>query len=252
MGKSQSRVLTVSEARGLLGEEQWARLDRGFHRLADKQALMHKDTFFHDVLAAAVPKELAERLFAVFDHSHRGALNKEDFLCGMAVLAGGLPQHKIKLLFHIYDLDRKGTIHKDNLKELAKALKDITPAKPTHNTTADNTEQPIDNNIPPENVHEAIDQLYKTMDLNQDDQISFDEFKTWAEENMTPGLISWIWELAPREKNTYMISSSSENLKKGVAGEGVSIWRSRTATIASITNCKSSQVCLITLIVPSS
>jgi Ca2+-binding EF-hand superfamily protein len=273
MGKSQSRIITPADARARVSDQDWTRFNRGFDRLSSRDGYMSKEAFFEVVLGSSVPKELAERLFAVFDFNNRGALSKDDFLCGMVLLSAGSPDEKIKFLFNVYDLDKEGSIHKDNLRELAKFLKDVSPAvvtptpAPAQTTTTGtqfNSVQPtlltpLLKDQPPSqetaaspsppsavapsapaqsDVHRTIDDMFKAADVNEDDRVSFEEFKQWAQENMTPGLVSWILELAPKGKPS---NSHSESLKKGIAdgdGAGASIWRSRTATIASLTHCK--------------
>jgi Ca2+-binding EF-hand superfamily protein len=123
MGLSESRILPESAARVRLSSEEWDRFSRGFDRLAHTGALKFID-FYTEVLGGSMPRELAERLFDVFDYRQSGALCKEDFMCGMAVLAHGTPEERIKFLFQVYDMDKEGCIRKENLKALAKCLKD--------------------------------------------------------------------------------------------------------------------------------
>jgi serine/threonine-protein phosphatase 2B regulatory subunit len=128
MGKSQSRIMSASEAKERLSSEEWDRFSRGFDRLVKDGSLKFNE-FFIEVLGASVPRDLADRIFDVFDYSQRGSLVKEDFMTGMAVLAHGIPEERVKFLFQVYDLDKEGYIRKENLKVLAKCLKDTFTAE---------------------------------------------------------------------------------------------------------------------------
>lgn len=97
-------------------------------------------------------------------------------------------------------------------------------------------------------IHNLIDEMFKEIDANEDDRISFEEFKRWANQNMTPGLVTWIWELVPKEKKTNEASISPSLLtaaEKSIESPSEispsekrsSIWTSRRATIASLTSC---------------
>jgi hypothetical protein len=50
-------------------------------------------------------------------------------------------------------------------------------------------------------IHGAIDKMFEQVDVNEDDKVSFKEFSQWCYQNMTPGLVTWIWEIMPREKS---------------------------------------------------
>lgn len=123
MGISESRIVSESSSKERLSAEEWERFSRGFDRLAYTGLLKFSD-FYSEVLGGMMPRELAERLFDVFDYKQSGALCKEDFMCGMTLLAHGTPEERIRFLFQVYDMDKEGVIRKENLKSLAKCLKD--------------------------------------------------------------------------------------------------------------------------------
>jgi hypothetical protein len=50
-------------------------------------------------------------------------------------------------------------------------------------------------------IHEVVDKMFKDIDNNADDKVSLKEFSEWSYQNMAPGLVTWIWEIMPREKN---------------------------------------------------
>lgn len=72
----------------------------------------------------------------------------------------------------------------------------------------------VDSAMEKTTIHELVDKMFKDIDNNSDDKVSLKEFSDWSHQNMAPGLVTWIWEIMPREKsfNTDVLSPKSANL----------------------------------------
>ncbi len=78
-------------------------------------------------------------------------------------------------------------------------------------------------------IHEAIDNMFEQVDANEDDKVSFKEFSEWCYKNMTPGLVTWIWEIMPREKSKETGNLSPRN--KRSKSPSFEIWSSKKSSI---------------------
>ena len=68
------------------------------------------------------PGMFGERLFALFDQTRSGMINKEEFLKGMAIYLNGSTDQKIRLLFKLYDLQGHNRISVSELQTMLYSL----------------------------------------------------------------------------------------------------------------------------------
>lgn len=231
MGKSFSKILDVHEAQARCTAEEWERFSNGFDRIS-KDGKLDEASFRIEVLPGGIPKQLALRIFEVFDYKSRGHLKKNEFLCGMTILSHGTPDERIKFLFYIYDIENTGFLSKEILYRIAAVLQESESSS--------------------ESSLELINTLFE--DIGETQAINFQQFKSWAHSNISSVLIYWIWEICPR----YPTANSSEcigwddllnrddgsskiNLEES-SSQSKSIWFARRSSIASLTHFNEQEI----------
>jgi Ca2+-binding EF-hand superfamily protein len=137
MGKGASRLVSLKEARSRVDPQDWGRWERGFDTLSG-QGRLGDVSFRESVLGPQVPRDLASRIFTVFDHGKKGFLDMDDFLIAMTVLTQGTHEEHLKcvvwlgfvlmellVLFNFYDLEDDGKLSRVELERCIEALKEI-------------------------------------------------------------------------------------------------------------------------------
>jgi hypothetical protein len=140
--RRRARTPTCTSGAGTIPE--WERYVKGFETIADGKGQIDKETFLDAVLGITVPREvsvwaccrghesdvltrcapqLSERIFHVFDTNHSGFIDKEEFLCGMAIFSHGKPEERIRFLFNVYDEDGNGTISRAEMARFLAVLR---------------------------------------------------------------------------------------------------------------------------------
>jgi ubiquitin C-terminal hydrolase/Ca2+-binding EF-hand superfamily protein len=190
MGSSSSKKTPIEAS-----EEEQARWGKVFDLVCDDNGKLHEaefdKVFEHDALLKSFPDQIRERIFTVFGQasandkkSSRSAKNfitKDAFLRGVAIIAHGSPSERIQLLFNVYDYDATGSITKREMKYFMKALRDT-----------------FNEDMRAEESATLVRNLFDEADKNEDGELHFEEFKEWAESqvsNSTPSVVSWIFEL---------------------------------------------------------
>jgi serine/threonine protein kinase len=166
---------------------------------------------------------LLHRLFELFDTNGDGAVDFREFVSGLGSMQSDAGEDRVKMCFKMYDVDDSGWISKDELFEMlssvtmkkhdmlasfnTKQMKKkrrkggviVTPStgttgtgtgndKPSSATTAADSLQLNDST----QLHaEVLGDLFERLDVNNDGQISYDEFKDGI--NSDPILIDVIF-----------------------------------------------------------
>lgn len=183
MGKSNSKIIDIKDAERRCSMEEWKRFNEGYEEVTkgNKANRMDKRSFHNDVLGDWCPVELAYRIFDVFATKKDGFICKQEFLCGMAIFHRGTQLEQLGLLFTIYDEDGSGGISKQEMHKYIAVLRSLLPTDRKY--------------------AEILDAAFRKVEDNpsffggSQTELSFEVFKEWALTNMTPGLISWVFDL---------------------------------------------------------
>jgi len=49
-------------------------------------------------------------------------IDKEEFLCGMAILSHGTQEERLKFIFKVYDLEDAGEIQRDHMEKISSSI----------------------------------------------------------------------------------------------------------------------------------
>lgn len=119
---------------------------------------------------------LAESIFKAFDEDGNGTVDFQEFLIGLSITemtadtdTSGRMQ-RIRWAFNAYDKDRSGTIDKKEMRQIVKAVAEVS-ALP---------EEALLRNETPRTF---ADRLFSEVDKNGDGEITFQEFQEAAERN---------------------------------------------------------------------
>ncbi|XP_045158035.2 neurocalcin-delta B-like [Mercenaria mercenaria] len=121
---------------------------------------------------------LANSIFDAFDEDGNGTVDFEEFLVGLSIAEMSANTDKVSKMkrirwaFNVYDKDRSGTIDKREMRQIVKAVADVSvlPAKDLENK---------------ESPNKFADRLFDEIDVNGDGEITFEEFAAAAERNAT-------------------------------------------------------------------
>ncbi|CAO3703161.1 unnamed protein product [Rhizopus stolonifer] len=105
-----------------------------------------------------------EQLYSAFtgDHQKR-ALDFDEFVDGLSIFMKGNPQEKLSLSFKLYDVDHDGYLTRP---ELERVLLKLSSTFSKEDRAAE--------------IQEMVDQLFKDFDVDNDERLSFEEYKLSA------------------------------------------------------------------------
>ncbi|OWF46378.1 neurocalcin-delta B-like [Mizuhopecten yessoensis] len=104
----------------------------------------------------------ADIMFNKFDTDGDGKVDMREFIVGLLMSDAKNVDQKIKFAFEMYDIDKSGTISRDEVIQISQAYSRM------YNTDDGPT---------------VADRLFRFMDKNDDDEISFEEFDEAARNN---------------------------------------------------------------------
>ncbi|KAI9254020.1 hypothetical protein BY458DRAFT_521523 [Sporodiniella umbellata] len=105
-----------------------------------------------------------EQLYSAFKgNGQKRALDFEEFVEGLGIFMKGSPQEKLSLSFRLYDVDHDGYLTKPELERVSLKL---ASAFSKEDRTAE--------------IKEMVDQLFKDFDVDNDERLSFEEYKLSA------------------------------------------------------------------------
>ncbi|XP_045158033.1 neurocalcin-delta B-like [Mercenaria mercenaria] len=121
---------------------------------------------------------LANSIFDAFDEDGNGTVDFEEFLIGLSIAEMSAntdregKMKRIRWAFNVYDKDGSGTIDKREMRQIVKAVADVSvlPAKDLENK---------------ESPNKFADRLFDEIDVNGDGEITYQEFAAAAERNAT-------------------------------------------------------------------
>ncbi|KJE97836.1 hypothetical protein CAOG_07924 [Capsaspora owczarzaki ATCC 30864] len=102
-----------------------------------------------------------EENFKAFDTDGNGMISFAEFVCGLSVLTRGTPDEKLALMFRSYDLDGNGYISKEEMTLIVQSCKEAA-GEVAH----------------PEQIASEVAQLFANIDVDGDERITLDEFKS--------------------------------------------------------------------------
>lgn len=119
---------------------------------------------------------LANSIFDAFDEDGNGTVDFEEFLIGLSITEMTVDtdrnskMKKIRWAFNVYDKDRSGTIDRREMRQIVKAVADVSVLP----------EDAVKKNETPKMF---ADRLFDEIDRNGDGEITFEEFESAAESN---------------------------------------------------------------------
>ncbi|OHT03945.1 EF hand family protein [Tritrichomonas foetus] len=119
--------------------------------------------------------EFTERVFAAFDKDGSAEIDFFEFIVGLSALSPKATiEEKAKFCFDVYDIDKNGSIDKNELKE-------VLTFSLCGNAAVKLDEKQLDR---------IIDATFRKMDVNNDGDISIEEFTAEAKKN--PAILSCV------------------------------------------------------------
>jgi Ca2+-binding EF-hand superfamily protein len=151
-----------------------------FASFTDGEGFVSRDAFyqcFQEISEGSNTSEselrpVVEQLYNIFDSDKNGKLDFVELSVGLSVLCAGTRDEKAKSAFSLFDYDGSGSISRQEMEryltcvfrvvyEIEKQTKDAM-------------------GVPPEQLAKiTTDQCFDEADLDDDDSLSFEEFKKW-------------------------------------------------------------------------
>ena len=151
-----------------------------FASFTDSSGYISRDAFyqaFKEISEGSDTSEselrpVVDQLYKIFDTNHDGRCDFVEVSTGLTVLTAGSRDEKARSAFALFDYDGSGSISRDEMEryltcvfrvvyEIEKQTKDAM-------------------GVPPEKLAKiTTDQCFAEADLDEDDSLSFEEFKKW-------------------------------------------------------------------------
>eukprot|EP00397_Hematodinium_sp_SG-2012_P000874 GEMP01000875.1.p1 GENE.GEMP01000875.1~~GEMP01000875.1.p1 ORF type:complete len:1677 (+),score=289.26 GEMP01000875.1:39-5033(+) len=205
--------------------DEFRRYVEGFERLAEQQKgskkpSMTREVFFSSFLVEllpTLPEELQEILYNGFTDDE-AVLTLEDFICGLCLLRHGSPEERLDFLFKALRSPAKKKTrspHRLSYHRLHQCIEHIQklssmadlPDVQHEQTRSVVSELQHVKRLHMEHVRSGQREKLERADmygfgpdmsLEPVDDISLEEFRRWASENLTHTLVGWIFELQRR------------------------------------------------------
>ena len=98
--------------------------------------------------------------------------NNQEFICALSVTSRGRLDEKLKWAFQLYDINGDGFITYDEMLQIVRSI---------YKMTGQMVRLPEDEDTP----EKRVDKIFRTMDLNKDHKLTFDEFKEGSKQDPT-------------------------------------------------------------------
>ncbi|XP_065829578.1 neuronal calcium sensor 1-like isoform X2 [Oscarella lobularis] len=151
--------------------QQWY---KGFLRDCPSGRLSIKEfrKIYQQFFPSGDSSKFAEFVFNVFDANRDGSIEFTEFIKALSVTSRGSLEEKLEWAFNLYDLDKDGSITKDEMLNIVEAI---------YKMVGDNVNLPQDEQTP----KQRVDKIFKTMDKNHDDLLTFEEFREGTKQDPT-------------------------------------------------------------------
>ena len=135
---------------------------------------------------------VVHELFQLFDQDNSDTVDMVELSSGMAVLAGGDVDEKVRAAFKLYDFDDNGKISRHEMRHHLEAVYKVL-------YHADSTLSEKIGQTPRELAEQTTTEAFTLCDLNNDNTLSFEEFKRWMLEGEKGGATSNITSKIQKE-----------------------------------------------------
>ncbi|RWS10224.1 neurocalcin-like protein [Dinothrombium tinctorium] len=112
------------------------------------------------------PEEFCDLLFRVLDRDGNGTVEFMEFLLALGVMTSSDPNERLKWAFRLFDINQNGFIEQSEMVSVVSALYEMLG----RHLSIDGEEEGE------EDMASAVENAFSRMDINQDGQISQDEF----------------------------------------------------------------------------
>eukprot|EP01125_Pyxidicula_operculata_P010859 TRINITY_DN356_c0_g2_i1.p1 TRINITY_DN356_c0_g2~~TRINITY_DN356_c0_g2_i1.p1 ORF type:complete len:184 (-),score=37.49 TRINITY_DN356_c0_g2_i1:216-767(-) len=165
MGANQSLVTNLKlssvlkEANQRLGAPTMENLSADWERVAGSKKKEINFQQFSTLMQQLESDEL-KALFQLYDINHNGYISWKEYVCVVVLIMQGGLDEKLKLLFNAFDENRDGSISRKELEDACSKF---------------SKKRDLGSNF--------VEDVWQKCDVNQDGEISFDEFKTFLSKN---------------------------------------------------------------------
>ena len=128
---------------------------------------------------------IVHELFHLFDQDNNNAVDMVELSSGMAVLAGGHVDEKVQSAFKLYDFDDNGKITQHEMRHHLEAVYKVL-------YHADSMLMEKVGLTPRQLAEQTTTEAFTLCDLNNDNSLSFEEFRRWMIEGDKGGATSKI------------------------------------------------------------
>jgi len=117
------------------------------------------------------------QLFKIFDRDGNGEVDFRELMLGLSIMTKGSQDERLEMCFRSYDLDNSGYLQKDELffmlKNVYESVNNFSKKNPSEHKS------PIHESIntKQQTLVEFVDMCFKNLDSNNDQKLSFEEFK---------------------------------------------------------------------------
>ncbi|CCE61865.1 hypothetical protein TPHA_0B01930 [Tetrapisispora phaffii CBS 4417] len=161
MGATSSKLIENLLEDTNFDRDEIERLRKRFMKLdSDSSGSIDKSEFMSIPGVSSNP--LAARIMEVFDSDNSGDIDFQEFITGLSIFSGrGSKDEKLRFAFKIYDIDKDGYISNGELFIVLKIM--------------------VGNNLDDEQLQQVVDRTIMENDLDGDNHLSFEEFKSAIE-----------------------------------------------------------------------
>jgi len=178
MGKSQSKLtqeqLTELQKNTYFKQKELQAWYKGFLKDCPSGQL-NKTEFsriYKQFFPFGDPSQFADYVFNVFDHDKNGSIDFKEFICALSITSRGSLDEKLNWAFQLYDINGDGLITYDEMLQIVGAIYKMT-------------DQMVDLPEDAKTPEMRVDKIFKNMDKDKNNSLTFDEFKEGCEKDPT-------------------------------------------------------------------
>ncbi|XP_002124848.2 hippocalcin-like protein 4 [Ciona intestinalis] len=116
----------------------------------------------------------AEHAFRTFDQNGDGTIDFKEFMCALSVTSRGTFDEKLKWAYSMYDMDNDGHVTRKEMLEIISAIYKMVGEEAMAKIVTDGL-----------TAKQRVDRIFTRMDRDGDDQITVEEFRKAASEDLS-------------------------------------------------------------------
>ena len=125
---------------------------------------------------------MSQQVFRVFDTNNDGKVDFRELVIGLGLGSRGSVDEKMDLMFSLYDINGDGVVTKGEMKKIITSM--LLMSQPSPGSSVRASRQSFSMRSIDERANEQVDQLFGSLDVSGDGEVSKEEFMALGESSL--------------------------------------------------------------------